>query len=162
MLPGVKTHKIWEAVERAVEVGLAGAAVVDYLSNTVAVAGTLAAGDVRPIMGDARCRLVSEGTMRRMLGGEMIQVSLDDRTVAIGIAAQFLFVIVAFAEVTKATRALASALRRDVERLIDETQTDAGNAPPWTRGGGGSSSGPANVPVIEIGVTIPFPERAKA
>lgn len=162
MLHRMKTVELLAAVERAVELGLAAAAVVDAFGNTLAVAGALAADEVRPIVGEVTRDLNSEGVVRRMYCGEMVEASVDDRTVAVGIAARFAFVVVVFAAVTKSSRALASALRREIGRVLDETQTDLAGAPPWTRDGGDSSSGPANLPVIEFGITVPRRERAKA
>jgi hypothetical protein len=159
----VKTLELLVVVERAVDLGLAAAAVADNFGSTLAVAGALAADEVRLIVGTVTHRLNSEALMGRMSYGKMVEVSVKDRIVGVGIAARFVFVVAVFPTVTRSSRAAASSLRREVELLLlDERPTDLVVAPPWTKGGGGSSSGPANLPVIEYGLTVARRERAKA
>lgn len=155
----MKAHELSVLVKRAVADGLAAAAVADSFGKTLAIAGALDCAEVRQITGGVRYRPTSDGVGRRLLAGKMVALSRGGRNVCVGIAAQFVFVVVVFAEMTEASRERACALRRDVEQLLDET--DVVGAPPWARGGGGSSSGPAALPVIEIGVTIPWREHGK-
>lgn len=133
----MKTLELSVVVERAVADGLAAAAVADRFGKALALAGALDNDEVRPIAGVVTHRLRSEGGVRRMVAGEMIELSLDGRDVSVGIAAQFVFVVVVFAAVTEASRERARALRREVEQVLDET--DPVGAPPWARGGGSSS-----------------------
>jgi hypothetical protein len=156
----VKTLELSVLVERAVADGLAAAAVANRFGQTLALAGALDSDEVRPIAGLVTHRLKSEGIGRRLFAGQMVEFSLDERNVSIGIAAQFVFVVVVFAEVTEASRERARTLRREVEQVL--AGTDLVGAPPWARGGGGSSSGPAVLPVIEIGLTVPRREHRKA
>jgi hypothetical protein len=148
-------------VKRAVGNGLAAAAILRRTGTTIAVAGALAEDEVRPIAGVVTRRLKSKDLALRMLAGEMVAFSLDDREISFGIAGRRVFVVAVLAAATDASRDLASALRHDVEQVIRGLWADVTGAPPWARGSGGSSSGPAGLPVIEIGLTVRR-ERGKA
>ena len=105
-------------------------------------------------------RLKSDDLASRLLAGEILALTLDDRDVAVGIAKRQLFVVAVIGAATSATLAVVRELRDDVERMLASDDVTA-PAPPWTAGGGGSGSGPAELPLIELGITVGR-ERGKA
>ena len=95
----------------------------------------------------------------RMLAGEMMTSSLDDREVSIGIAARCVFVVAVLGRDPAAAR-VVDQLRCDVEQMVREARAEFTDSRPRPTGGsGGSSSGPAELPVIEIGVTVRRQDR---
>src|SRR4051794_7831217 len=72
------------AVQRAVDSGLAAAAILDRDGNAIAVAGALADDEVRPIAGVVTHCLKGEDLATRMFAGEMVSFPLDDRDVSVG------------------------------------------------------------------------------
>ena len=66
-----------------------------------------------------------------------------------------MFVVVVLGRNPAVSRIAVDELRCDVERMISEARADvSGFGPPPPTGSGGSSSGPAELPVIEFGVTV--------
>jgi hypothetical protein len=202
-------------VQRAVDRGLAGAAVLDVDGKPFAVAGALDDDEVRAVAGLVTCRLRSpdlldrmlEGEMvtsslddrrlrspdllDRMLEGEMVTSSLDDREVSIGIAGRCVFVVVVLTPGLNLSRIqsgrsrqrrqrqglalepgldlsslsrmwgiVVDDLRVEVEQMISSSRANfSGSRPPGAPSSGGSSSGPAELQLIEFGVTVPRGDR---
>jgi hypothetical protein len=143
------------AVRRAVESGLDAAAILDVEGTPFAVAGALDDDEARAIAAVVTRRLRSPDLLGRMLAGEMMTSSLDDREVSIGIASRCVFVVVVLGRNPAVSRLAVDELRSDVERMISEARADvSGSRPPPPTGSGGSSSGPAELPIIELGVTV--------
>jgi hypothetical protein len=75
------------------------------------------------------------------------------------VAKRQLFVVAILGASTPATLARVRELRDDVERMLADATAEV--APPWTGGTGGSGSGPAELPLVEFGLTVSR-ERGKA
>jgi hypothetical protein len=148
----VQVLSLVAVVEAAVaEGGLVGAALLDHEGDVIALAGTLQPLEVRLIAGVIMRRFESDDLRARLLAGEIMQLDLDGRELAVGIAAKRAFVVVEL-EQGAAAREHAADLQREAARVIREMLA-AGSA--WLAPeGGGSSSGPAGLPVIEWGVTV--------
>jgi hypothetical protein len=143
------------AVRLAVEGGLAAAAILDVEGKPLAVAGALDDDEARAIEAVVTRRLRSPDLLGRMLEGEMMTSLLDEREVSIGIAASCVFVVVVLGRDPAASRVAVDELRSDLERMISDARADvSGSRRPPPSGSGGSSSGPAELPVIELGVTV--------
>ena len=144
----------------AVEKDLVAAALVDRDGNTVDLAGAITEEEAMPLAALVMYRLKSDNLAARLFAGEILSIALDDREVAVGIAKRQLFVVAVLVAPTRATLALVADLRDDVEtKLPARDQLDA--PPPWTGGGGSSGSGPAELPLIEFGISVRR-ERGKA
>jgi hypothetical protein len=106
-------------VQRAVDRGLAAAAVLDVDGKPFAVAGALDDDEVRAVAGLVTCRLRSPDLLDRMLEGEMVTSSLDDREVSIGIAGRCVFVVVVLASGVDLSRILSRILSRKAVHHAD-------------------------------------------
>jgi hypothetical protein len=143
-------------VANAVTRGLAAAAVFEVDGKPVATAGAIDDDEVRAIGMLIARPLQSSDPLARMLDGEMLLSSLGERMVLVGIAARCVFVAAVVHGASQWSRARAYELRDDVEREISRARADfSGAGPSGPPGSGGSSSGPAELPVIEIGITVP-------
>jgi hypothetical protein len=142
------------AVRLAVEGGLDAAAILDVEGQPLAVAGALDDDEARAIAAVVTRRLRSPDLLGRMLDGELMPSSLDAREVRIGIAARCVFIVAVLGQDSAASCRAADELRADVERMVSEARARPGAPPPLRGGSGGSSSGPAELPVIEVGVTV--------
>jgi hypothetical protein len=147
-------------VQRAVDRGLAAAAVLDVEGKPFAVAGALDDDEARAVAGLVTGRLRSPDLLIRMLEGEMVTSSLDDREVSIGIAGRCVFVVVVLAPDLDLSRIAVDGLRVEVEQMISSSRANfSGSRPPGSPSSGGSSSGPAELQLIEFGVTVPRGDR---
>lgn len=131
--------------------GVDGVALVDHAGATVAVAGALSTDEARPLAALAVHRLKSRDLAARLFAGEILSLRLDGRDVAIGVAKRQLFVVAVLESSTPTTLARVGDLRDAVGRKL---MTEFADAATWTRGNGGSGSGPAESPLVEIGVTV--------
>ena len=138
-------------LRRAVEEGLAAAALVDRDGNTVGLAGAIGLDEAMPLAALVMYRLREPDLASRLFAGEIIALTLDDRDVAVGVARRQLFVVAVLGASTPATLARVRELREDVAEMLPATTY---LAPPPGRGGGGSGSGPAELPLIELGITV--------
>ena len=120
-------------------------------------AGAIGDGEARPLAATVIHRLKGADIAACLLAGEIVSYLLDGRQVAVGIAKRRLFVIGVlpgpicdrFAE-----------LRDEIETMLTDLQDDG--APwPWGGGSGGSGGGPAELPLVELGITVGR-ERGKA
>jgi hypothetical protein len=143
----------------AVEAGLEAVAVLDAKGKPVAVAGALDDDEARALAAAVTHRLRGPDLLGRMLDGEMVDHALGARAVSVGIAARTVFVVVVRGRDRAAADTAIDDLRREVERLVQRTRADMAAAPPRSPGAGGSSSGPAELPLIELGVTVPRRDR---
>src|SRR5262249_17529599 len=136
-----------------VEDGLTGAAVFDRDGKQVTVAGAIAADEAMPLTALVVHRQKSGDLASRLFLGEIVLAALDGRDdiVAVAIAKRQLFVLALLPAASPALVARVGELRDDVARLLGDTRHDA----PWAGGGGSFGSGPANLPVIELGITVP-------
>jgi len=148
------------AVRLAVEGGLGTAAILDVEGKPLAVAGALDGDEARAIAAVVTRRLRSPDLLVRMREGEMLTMSLGDREVSVGIAANCVFVVVVLGPDPAVSRVAVDDLRRDVEQMVRDARAGvSGSRPPPPTDSGGSHSGPAELPVIEVGVTVRRPGR---
>lgn len=140
--------------------GLDGAALVDRNGNAVAIAGAIAEEEAMPLAALVLYQLKSGDLASRLFAGEILSLSLDDRDVAVGVAKRQLFVVAVLGASTPKILARVRELREDVERMLADAASTV-TAPPWSGGFGGSGSGPAELPLIELGITVGR-ERGKA
>jgi hypothetical protein len=107
-----------------------------------AVAGALDDDEARAVAALVTGRLRSPDLLDRMLEGEMLTSSLDDREVSIGITGRCVFVVVVLAPDLDLSRAV-DGLRVEVEQMISSSLANfSGSRPPGAPSSGGSSSGP--------------------
>ena len=141
-------------VRAAVADGLAAAAVLDVDGKTLAVNGAVDDHEVRAIAAAISRCMEDPELLRRMLDGELVESALDERAIGIGIAARCVFVVVVTNHPLQAFRAASDKLHARVERKISEARADFSGSHPPHVGSDGSSSGPAQLPVVEWGITV--------
>ncbi len=143
----------------AVRDGLVAAALVDRDGTAVGLAGAITEEEAMPLAALVMYRLKSDDLASRLFTGEIVSLTLDDRDVAVGVAKRQLFVVAVLGAATTAMLGVVEQLRDDVERALPTNEVEV--PLPWTAGSGGSGSGPAELPLIEYGITVRR-ERAKA
>jgi len=139
----------------AIDDGLEGAALVDASGHTVSLAGAIAEEEALPLAALVMYRLNSArlgDLASRLFAGEFLSLSLEGREVAVGVAKRQLFVVAVLGADTPAMHELARTLRDRVADLLADPDENL-SAPPWSAPGG-SSSGPAELPLIELGITV--------
>jgi hypothetical protein len=147
---------LWVALRLAVDAGLAAAAVLDVEGRPLRVAGELDDYELQALATLVTGRIRERDLLTRMLDGELMTSSLNDRNVHIGIVANCVFVVVVLGVDPQASQAALDGLRLDVERMINDARADVTGAhSPEQNPPGGSSSGPAELPVVELGITVP-------
>jgi hypothetical protein len=138
----------------AVAHGLEVAAVLDVDGKALAVAGALDDNEARAIAAVVTNCMRSADVLARMLDGELIESTLDQRVVGIGIAARCVFVVVVPDGQLHAAHAGSDSFRFGVERMISRARADFSGLRTQRVDDGGSSSGPAELPVVEWGLTV--------
>jgi hypothetical protein len=103
-------------------------------------------------------RMKSEDLAQRLFDGEVLSLALEERHVVLGVAKRQLFVVAVVADATPQAIHVARQLRETVAKLLQHT-SDPMMPPPST--GGDSGSGPAELPLVEYGITVGR-ERGKA
>jgi hypothetical protein len=144
------------AVRLAVEAGLDAAAILDAKGKPLAVAGALDNDEARAVAAHATRQVRSPELLERLMHGETLTVSLGERQACIGVAASCVFFVVVLPRDQAAMSLVAlDELRSDIEEMIRDARSGVPSSllPPPTNSGG-SSSGPAELPVVEIGVTV--------
>ena len=138
----------------ATEDALISAALVDRNGKTIDLAGAISADEAMPLATLVMHRLKSEDLAARLFAGEILSLALDGREVAVAIAQRQLFVVAVF---DAATREVLERVRELRDRVAAMLQSDTPEvAPPtWGGGSGGSGSGPADLALVEYGVTVP-------
>jgi len=142
------------AVRGAIEAGLHAAAVLTAEGKALAIAG-FDRDEARAFAAFVTNRMRTPDLLQRLLAGELPTWPLGDRDVSIGIAASCVFVVAVHGSDAAAARDAVYRFRNTVEQMVNEAKADVSVSLPPTSGSGGSSSGPAELPVIEIGVTVP-------
>jgi hypothetical protein len=148
-------------LQRAIEDGLVAAALVDRNGNAVGLAGAITEEEAMPLAALVMYRLKSDDLAARLFAGEIISITLEDRHVAVGVAKRQLFVVAVLAVSTPTVLDVVRDLRNRVAGMLHETSGEHEIPPPWSGGGGGSGHGPAELPLIELGITVRR-ERGKA
>jgi hypothetical protein len=164
------THRMGLGVvtNAAVRRGLAAALVVDNRGNVGAWSGAVT-NDECNVLVNVLMSLGGDERARSLFAGELIEFSLDGRDTRIGVAGQCLFVVaIGAADVPESlTTKLTQEFRDQVAMVIDAMRADAIDStapPPTPSGAGGPPSGPAGLPLVEIGVTFGLgrPKRGSA
>ena len=139
-------------VASAIDEALVGAALVTRSGRVVARAGAIDEDEAAPLVAVVMYRLKRDDLAARLFAGEVLTLALDGRDVALAVARRQLFVVAVLAA---ATPDAVESLRSRVAAALAEADTPI----PSSGGAGGSGSGPAELPLVEYGVTVP---RAKA
>lgn len=140
------------------EDGVRGAAVLDGAGETIVSAGALSKLELRAIGQSAVARALDGEDAASLRGGGAIALALsDERHGFVGVAGRCLFVVVVDDRDPVASRDVLSAVRADVEELIECARRDlaVAGAPP-TSGASGSGSGPEpdELQHVELDVTV--------
>lgn len=138
-------------LERALNDGLLGAALVDRNGKLIAIAGSIDKDEAMPLAAYVMYRLKSADLADRLFAGEVLSLALDDRHVAVGIARRQLFLIAVLVASTPAILECVEQLRGAVASALADSS--ALQSEPWS-GASGSGSGPAALPLVEYGVTV--------
>ena len=144
-------------LDSAVADGLAAVALVDRDGETIGLAGGITDEEAMPLAALVMYRLKAEDLAARLFAGEIISVALDDRDAAVGIARRQLFIVAILKASTPELLAIVSELREALAARL--SPGDDEDFAPWGTRGGGSGSGPAALPLIELGVTVPRKDR---
>jgi predicted regulator of Ras-like GTPase activity (Roadblock/LC7/MglB family) len=144
-----------EAVQRAVERGLQGAALIDRDGKVIASAGVLDHYESQQLAAFVARNLKGEALAERVFTGELVPFDFDGRDALLGVAARCLFVV---AIAPRARRHAAEHLHKVVTGIVSVLLERAGSLPP-AGSPPGSPSGPAQLPLIELGITV---RRGKA
>jgi hypothetical protein len=132
------------------------AAILDSKGKPVAVAGALDDHEARAIAAHAIRLGRTADLLDRMAGGELLMASLGEREARVGIAAGCVFFVVILPRDPAAMSLVAmDEFRSDIEGIVRQARFGGPKSqlPPPTNSGG-SSSGPAELPVVEVGVTV--------
>jgi hypothetical protein len=135
------------------------AGILDGNGATVIRYGAIGNGELRAVGRNAVARVLDRTESARFLGGGALVLTLrEERRALVEVAARCLFVVIVDDRDEVVARETLSALRRDVEELIDRARQDLGLVrPPPGSGTPGSGSGPepAELQHVELGVTVP-------
>jgi hypothetical protein len=146
-----------------VEAGLAAAAILDGNGDALAVAGALDADEARAVAAFVTNQARSENLRARLHAGELLDGNFGERDVRVGIAAECVFIVVVLPNEPAAVSLTAiDDLRRDIEAIVGGIRRQVAGfvppsspPPPPTGSSGSGGSGPAELPVVEYGVTVP-------
>ena len=139
---------------RAIDGELAAAALIDRDGNAVSIAGAIEEDEAMPLAAIVLYRLNSDDLTARLFTGEVLALSLEDRTVAVAIAKRQLFVVAVLREATQALIARVDELRDRVAEMLDEHEPQ--DLPPPSAGGGrGGGGSAAELQLVELGITMP-------
>lgn len=131
-----------DAVQLAVDAGLTAAAILDAAGKILAVAGMLDDEEDYALASHAAHHLRTRHLLDRMRDGEMIHEPLGDRDVRIGIASNFVFVVVFPRNPATVPWGAVQELRSDIARAVQRANVQTMPLP--MSGGGGS--GPVELP----------------
>jgi hypothetical protein len=158
LLKPVKTLEMLDfrpLVLAAVADGLEAAAVLDVNGRILALTGAFDGVEERAIAAVITNCMRSPDVLTRMLDGELVESALDVRVIHIGIAGRCVFVVVVPSPQLRGPQRASENFRFEAERLISDARRDFSGARSPRVSSGGSSSEPAELPVVEWGVTIP-------
>ncbi len=144
---------------QAIHDGLAAAALVDRDGKAIGLAGAISEEEAMPLAALVMYGLKSDDLAARLLTGEVVSLALDERDVAVCIAKRQLFVVAVLSSATPAMLERVGQLRDDIAGMLQTNEPDVPLS--WQGGSGSGSSGPAQLPLIEFGITVRR-ERGKA
>jgi len=139
-------------LELAIDGGLSAAALADRDGNTIGLAGDITEEEAMPLAAIVMFRLKSDDLSARLFAGEILTLALDDREIAVGVAARQLFVVAVMKVATPALLEVVERLRTTVAGSL--LASDPPRPLLWPRNRGGSGSGPAALPLVEFGITV--------
>ena len=162
LLPHRVERLVAQHLESAIGQGLAAAALVELDGSIIAIANTCIAEDeLRPLVMSAVRRVKNFDLTTGRGAGEMLSFTLDDREVAFGIVDSLCIIAVLSAtsgaqlNLACAQHDFASDLRDKIARVLPKRDRSAEPLPPAQTGGsGGTGSEPADLQVIEYGITV--------
>lgn len=148
-------------VRGATHEGALAALVLDRDGRVVARAGELTDEDVLAIRGVAVVGLRGASLVHKLLDGDHHVFPLDAREAAVAVAARCVFVVVVYLRDTRG--AAQVALVRLQQLAAGEVQRLIGTPPPTGPADGGAASGPAQLQLVELGVSpgLDRPGRGK-
>jgi hypothetical protein len=150
-----RVHTFDNVLAQALDEGIRGVALLDRHGTIVASAGEIGDDEAMPIaalvLSYAKRAPSIDKLRKRLFSGELLSEHITLGDVAVGVAGRQLFIVALLGD---APIDVAIELRRDVEQLLIDVRP---LVPPGR--GGGSSGGPSEMELIELGITVP---RAKA
>jgi hypothetical protein len=138
---------------RAMADGLVAATLVTRNGETVGLTGAITEEEATALAALVMQRLKSDELASRLDAGEIVSLALDDREVAVGIFKRAVLVTAVLSASTPAQLELVRELRYALGRMLPGTSEEPA-APPSSGGTSGSGSGPAELPLIEFGITV--------
>lgn len=145
LLPYRVERLVAQNLESAIARGVAGAALVEFDGTEIAIAG-MKHDELRPFVRSAVSRL------RPDVGG-IVSFALDDNVVACG-TADSLCVVAVLKAPSRIQFALVDEVRDEIARVLAK-RAQVGAPPPTPKdGSGGSGSEPADLELIEYGITV--------
>lgn len=137
-----------------VRAGFNAAAVLDVEGHLLAVAGAFKDAMMREVKSVVTGRMRTPELLARMLDDELIATDIGEREFIIGIAAECVFVAVETGAPAHVSRVATNAFRDAIARMIRLARADLSGTIVPPSGSGSSSSGPAELPVVEWGLTV--------
>lgn len=143
-----------QLAERALGEGMDAALVMGRDGRVVARAGAFNPEDELAVAGVVTRGFRGASLVGRLLRGETVAFVLGEREVSVAVAARCVFLVLGYQRASCALTGKAMAAAR--ERAEDIVRDLVRVARPRQRsGGGGPSSPPDELQLVEIGVTIP-------
>jgi hypothetical protein len=154
----VATMELEAAARVGVDVGLDAAAILDPKGKPLAIAGDLDANTARALTAFAARDAQQPDLLDRLKAGKLLRTVLDDREVNIAVVAGSVFVVVVLPrERAKLSFTAIDDLLVGVANILSKA-TESSRCdvpPPPASSSSGGSSGPADLQVVELGVTVP-------
>ena len=139
----------------AAAAGVDAVAILDSKGQPLAIGGDLDPMTARALAAFGTREAPSRELLARLNAGEILTTSLEDREVNIGVAAECMFVVVVMPRDRAALKWTAKDLVALVARIVAGAREGSSDFLPPPSSPGGSSSGPAELQVVEIGVSVP-------
>jgi hypothetical protein len=153
-------HFFAAALSEAMEGGLLGAAIFDRDGEVVSSDGAIENDEAKPLASAVMYELRSPDLASRLFAGEIISTTIDGREVVVAVASRQLFVVAILKSSTLVGLMAVRALRDAVALQLPEPELP-GPFDPRGGGGGAPGQGPAELQLVEYGLTA-WRERAKA
>ena len=145
-------ERLAEALAVAVHGGLlSAAALVDRRGQTIATAGAIDKDEARALTALVLRATKNECVVEELFAGQIVPLALEGRMVAVGIARRQLFLVAVLAYRTDAFCETVGRLRDRIAELLAHPGGD--DRMPPAGGSGGSGSGPAELQLVELGIT---------
>lgn len=139
-----------EVLSRAVQQGFFAAALFDRDGAMFGIAGEIVEEEARPLAALAMYRVRTNDMAERLFTGEILLLPLEDCDVAVAVAKRRLFLVVKLEADLRDALPRVRELLDLVERMIPDEEIDM----PPSAANGSSGSGPAELALIELGITV--------